>query len=245
MANRRKDHTGRRFGRLVAIERLQGPETRYRCVCDCGNEHVATGGNLHCGNVESCGCLRREQKQAQMRTLGGLNRAALVGQRFGRLLVVAPAQGVRRSYWLCQCDCGQRAVKMGKYLLNGDTQSCGCKQDEYRAQGNHKYDDMPITHRREYISWRSMKSRCYVVSSSNYRFYGARGVTVCDRWRDDFAAFVEDMGRRPEGLTLDRIDPEGHYEPSNCRWATWEVQHKNLRAVRRRPVPRATRRPVP
>lgn len=74
-----------------------------------------------------------------------------------------------------------------------------------------------------------MKSRCYVASASNYRFYGAKGIVVCDRWRDDFLAFIADMGPCPEGLTIDRINPDGNYEPGNCRWATWELQRATAR----------------
>jgi hypothetical protein len=155
----------------------------------------------------------------------------LKGQRFGKLTVLARDYGVEdsRAHWLCLCDCGSTATKKGKYLLNGDTRSCGCDQREMRANGNPKYGGNAAS-RREYTIWRSMKSRCLTPSSSNYRFYGGRGVTVCDRWRDDFNAFLADMGLCPEGYTLDRIDPFGHYEPDNCRWASWETQHKNLRS---------------
>ena len=160
----------------------------------------------------------------------------LTGQRFGLLTVVerAPRQKARRASWMCRCDCGQTAVKMGKYLLNGDTRSCGCEQKAMRASGNgnRKYGDMARTHRREYTIWRAMKSRCYVESSSNFAHYGGRGITVCDRWRDDFAAFIADMGPCPEGFTLDRVDPAKSYDPSNCRWASWLTQHNNTRRNR-------------
>jgi hypothetical protein len=159
----------------------------------------------------------------------------LTGQRFGKLTVVCrsdPPNPTRRAHWLCRCDCGADAVKNGKYLLCGDTTSCGCDQRAMRARGNPKYGATiaRLDHRREYTIWRSMKSRCLTPSSSNYRFYGAKGVAVCDRWRDDFCAFLADMGPCPEGYTLDRIDPFGHYTPDNCRWATWAEQHKNLRS---------------
>ncbi len=162
------------------------------------------------------------------------------GLRFGKLLVIQRATGDnhKRAYWLCRCECGREAVKMGKYLRCGDTQSCGCDQQAMRAAGNPVQGLLPKRFPREYTIWRSMKSRCYVRSSSNYRFYGARGVTVCDQWRSDFRAFMADMGPCPPDLTLDRIDPSGAYEPSNCRWETWEVQHKNVRPARRPRAPR-------
>lgn len=160
------------------------------------------------------------------------NTLNLTGQRFGQLTVIGRADGEnrKRSYWRCQCDCGTECVKLGKYLTIGHTKSCGCAQRAYRAKGNQKYGGIAkTTHKREYTIWRSMKSRCTTPSSSNFKFYGGRGVTICDRWRDDFSAFMADMGRCPEGQTLDRIDPNGHYTPENCRWATWETQHRNTR----------------
>jgi hypothetical protein len=157
----------------------------------------------------------------------------LLGRRFGKLVVLERHQNPAsmRAFWLCRCDCGTEAVKMGKYLLNGDTRSCGCDQRTYRARGNHKHGDIiaKLDHKREYTIWRSMKSRCYTPSSSNYRFYGAKGVSVCDRWLSDFRHFIADMGQCPPDYTLDRINPSGNYEPDNCRWASWELQHKNLR----------------
>lgn len=159
----------------------------------------------------------------------------LTGSRFGKLVVVqrAEQQRGRRAHWLCQCDCGQLAVKNSKYLLCGDTTSCGCEQKAMRARGNMKHGATPAKRTREYHLWRSMKSRCYVKSSSGFRHYGARGVTVCQRWLESFPAFLEDMGRCPQGWTLDRIDANGNYEPSNCRWAAWETQYSNKRKVLR------------
>src|SRR4029077_3212463 len=113
----------------------------------------------------------------------------LTGVRFGQLVVLTQALTRKnRACWLCVCDCGVHTVKKAKYLLNGDTSSCGCEQRASRARGNPLQGNARNLHKREYTIWRSMKSRCYVTSSSNYRFYGARGVTVCDRWRSDFRA---------------------------------------------------------
>lgn len=155
----------------------------------------------------------------------------LTGRRFGRLVALhrSPGRTPKRAYWLCRCDCGQQAVKMAKYLRNGDTQSCGCEQRDMRAAGNPRQGNACNLRPREYTIWRSMKSRCYVRSSSNYRFYGAKGVRVCDRWRNDFRAFIADMGPCPANYTIDRINPHGDYEPSNCRWESWAVQHRNIR----------------
>ena len=154
----------------------------------------------------------------------------LTGLRFGKLTVLhrEPKTWSNRAFWRCLCDCGEVAIKMGKYLKCGDTKSCGCTQSAMRAAGNPKYGGAARRdHPREYTIWRSMKSRCLTPSSSNYRFYGGRGVTVCDRWRDDFMAFMADMGPCPGGLTLDRINPHGNYEPGNCRWVTHAENVRN------------------
>lgn len=156
----------------------------------------------------------------------------LTGQRFGKLTVLKrEPKDNPRAFWRCRCDCGQSTVKMGKYLTNGDTGSCGCDQRAMRARGNPKYGDMiaHFDHMREYHIWRGMKSRCYTKSASNYRFYGAKGVTVHEPWRESFQNFYRDMGPCPSNFTLDRIDPFGNYEPANCRWLSWDEQHRNLR----------------
>lgn len=122
-------------------------------------------------------------------------------------------------------------------MLCGDTTSCGCAQRDMWATAGHKFGSVVAKRdfKREYTIWRSMKSRCYVKTASNYRFYGGRGIAMCDQWRDDFLAFLGDMGRCPDGLTIERNDPDGNYEPANCRWATWKEQH-SLKRQKRAPV---------
>ena len=162
----------------------------------------------------------------------------LTSRRFGMLIVLRRdvGQDPKRAYWLCRCDCGATAVKMGKYLLNGDTRSCGCEQRANRARGHVKHGAAHVgAHTVEYRAWRNAKGRCFTKSTSNYRHYGGRGITMSARWRDDFPAFLADMGPCPAGHTLDRIESNGHYEPDNCRWATNETQHNNTRANVRYP----------
>jgi hypothetical protein len=151
----------------------------------------------------------------------------LTGQRFGRLLVEFPAPplgGKRR--WACLCDCGARSTPHQHSLRSGSTLSCGCASRSGRPGVHGEARNRQRT--REYYSWSSMISRC--SDASNPR-YGGRGVAICDRWRgvDGYVNFLADMGRRPDGTTLDRKDPHGNYEPANCRWATPKVQRANQR----------------
>ena len=214
------DLTGKRFGRLVIIAYAQ--DQRWSCVCDCTAPVVVRGYSLRRGHTKSCGCLRTE-----------LCRIDLIGRRFGRLVVTAYAQ---RSRWSCICDCGARVVVNGRYLRAGQRKSCGCLWSLWRHTTKHG-----MSGTREYWSWIAMMRRCFDPRHPAYENYGGRGITVCEDWRSILAWFA-DMGERPAGCSLDRIDPNGNYEPGNCRWADAEQQTQNRRprkaraAVKRRQV---------
>lgn len=147
--------------------------------------------------------------------------AVNIGERYGRLVVIARVGKDRHlNYrYLCQCDCGAEKVVNSNSLRTGRTISCGCK----RREGTHQQ-----TNTRIYHTWESMKQRCLNPNIPTWRYYGGRGITICDRWLD-FSQFLADMGDRPEGTSLDRIDPDGNYEPGNCRWATMLEQTANKR----------------
>jgi hypothetical protein len=150
-----------------------------------------------------------------------MKRFNLTGKRFGRLVVIAYAGGGK---WLCVCDCGARVVVRGYRLRGGNTKSCGCWR-RIRATKHGMHGS------REYNSWRGMKDRCSNPNHVFYKYYGGKGITVCEEWLS-FEGFFADMGTCPPGCSLDRINPNGNYEPGNCRWAPKKLQNQNQRRAR-------------
>lgn len=157
------------------------------------------------------------------------------GFRIGSLVAIGRttrtlSSGRKMPAWSYKCDCGKVVVAMTVNVTKGKHQSCGCQKGALNSA--HYPGD---TKRPEYSVYRQMLDRCYLRTAPNFKWYGGKGVTVCERWRRGtneltaFQAFMADMGERPEGLTLERDDPHKPYEPSNCRWATWSEQALNKR----------------
>jgi hypothetical protein len=150
------------------------------------------------------------------------------GQVFGRFTVLRHVGKDKRGYylWECQCTCGTVKIVKGSNLRRGDTLSCGCYIRDVTSRRSIKHNGDGT---KEYRAWTAMKTRCYNPKSPSYIHYGQRGISVCDRWRNDFAAFLEDMGERPPKTSLDRIDSDKDYTPENCRWADIYIQNNNRR----------------
>ncbi len=154
----------------------------------------------------------------------------LSGMKFGRYVVIGRSGSDSRGQatWRCKCECGSEKVVRGYAIQRGSAKSCGCLVIE-TSKAVHTTHGLTIGNTKAYRAWVAMKTRCYNKNTRSYRDYGGRGITVCDRWINNFEQFLLDMGTPPAGLTLDRIDYNGGYSRSNCRWASQYQQQNNKR----------------
>lgn len=221
---------GQTFNQLTVISEAikdKHGKSQWNCQCSCGNKTKVAGSALKRGVIKSCGCIK-----------GNENILQLKNQKFNRLYVLSDpllkpkSDGNNKSYYLCQCDCGNQIEVQGTYLKTGKTKSCGCLGSEKLIELNKERATHNQTKSKTYKVWINMKVRCYNPASESYPRYGGRGITVCNEWINSFEQFYEDMGKCPRDKSIHRVDNDGHYCPENCVWATDEEQ-ANCRSTNR------------
>lgn len=178
----------------------------------------------------------------------------LIGRRFGNLTVIARAENAKngKARWLCACHCGGTINVVGGHLTRAAIDSCGCLRRQRcsvaRTRHGHAKHRNGASKHSTYTTWTEAKKRCFCPTLRTYKNYGGRGITMCKRWRDSYESFYEDMGDRPEGLSIDRVNNNGNYSCGkcqecvangwtfNCRWATTGQQVANRRTPTLKPI---------
>lgn len=203
---------GKMYNDWFVIEEVKtgSPARHYRCKCKCGIIKIVRNDSLKSGKSGRCAECRHKNLLKVDETLG---------KRFGKWIVLEKIDNNKKAYkYLCLCDCGNKCEISGNALRRGRTMQCRkCSLEKHN-----------MTDSKTYNTWRCMRSRCNSIKSHEYYLYGGRGIKVCDAW-NNFINFYNDMGERPEGKKLDRIDTNGDYYKENCRWVTPKENSNNRR----------------
>lgn len=223
-----QDLTGMTFNHLTVLE--YAGDKKWRCRCSCGKEVVVLACHLKSNHTKSCGHIKKE-----------LPFEDLSGKVFGRWVVIRPygkSKSEGQMFW-CRCECGVERAVSGHSLRLGRSKSCGCLGEENRIEACTHHGcartENGVRTNKLYSVWSGMKDRCNNSNNSGYQWYGAKGVKVCEEWNNSFEVFYEwaiNSGYK-RGLSIDRINPFGNYEPSNCRWATDTEQALNKRTSKK------------
>lgn len=209
---------GQKFGRLTVLDYVKN--SKYLCKCDCGNKKIITGHDMKIGKTKSCGCLNRSRE------------LDIVGKKYNMLTVLERVGQTEEKRYLfrCKCDCGREKVIEGREIKRGRAKSCGNHHVEKIIEANTTHG---LSKDRLYNIHSSMKERCFNSNNKNFHGYGGRGITICDEWvgENGFLNFYNWSLKNgyKENLSIDRIDVNGNYQPSNCRWATNKMQQLNKR----------------
>lgn len=216
------DLTGKRFGRLTVTEKAgkdKHGSILWRCKCDCGNITIGSQNILTRGQKVSCGCATKL-----------CNNKDLTNQKFGRLLALNPTDKRKHGgvVWFCKCDCGNFTEVKSSSLICGETKSCGCLYLEMPKSKKHGMNETRI-----YKIFTAMHQRCSNPNNPEYHNYGGRGIRVCNEWTGEsgFVNFYDWALKNGYDctLTIDRVNNDGNYEPSNCKWSTFIRQQNNKR----------------
>lgn len=219
------DITNQKFGKLTVVERESNNrhgQAMWLCKCECGKTTVVNGCDLRNGRTKSCGCEAHIQPT---------NFKDITGMTFNRLtaLYLQPYKKHGRSVWHCLCTCGKEVDVTGKELRTNKVKSCGCLRIDFPNRTTHGMTDTPI-----YRKWSMMKTRCNNQKRDHYQWYGGKGIKVCNEWLsfENFYSWAMANGYRDD-LTIERIDINKDYEPSNCKWIPLKQQAFNKTNTRR------------